>query len=330
MKDKRRKEFFSESKCLRACDYLYSNLIVCSDCTIHSASIMMSDQNIFQLNPQPTESYISLQRVEGDEWSFEFTRIGENEFQTLGDITEAYKLGIVDDALQAAQALVETYPEFLDARYVLLNLLLNKEEHERAFEFLLESMSLAMQCIPPEFQFNVDTIPYYYEDNQAFLMMQAHCGGLMVEAGMIEEAIEFLKMHLSINPDDDLGTRTTLLNAYFLKGAPEKILELAGDFPDEDLWAMLYGVSLAQFQLGKKEAAEKNFRRAVKMFPLAAAELIKRGHPETIIPVDILNEPSDADLALDYWYQFGTFWESTPGAIAWVQQMLGKQKLRLK
>lgn len=82
--------------------------MVCSDCTAHYASIRMSGNNIFHRNPQPTESYTSLQGVEEDEWSFELRRIDEDAFELLGGIIEMFERGLPMRLVIVGQTVVRT------------------------------------------------------------------------------------------------------------------------------------------------------------------------------------------------------------------------------
>jgi len=89
---------------------------------------------------------------------------------------------------------------------------------------------------------------------------------------------------------------------------------------------LVYGRPLALFQLNRMTEAAKAFRRAKKVYPLIAAELIKETHVRPQGWQEDRITLGGADQAYAYWKEFGKFWRKTTGAIAFVAKIVSEMR----
>ncbi|PKK91167.1 MAG: hypothetical protein CVV64_05200 [Candidatus Wallbacteria bacterium HGW-Wallbacteria-1] len=96
-------------------------------------------------------------------------------------------------------------------------------------------------------------------------------GWLQLQVGQLDEAIISFSRALQIEPELSLAQNNMGL-AYYLKGNPEKAYEcyekvvIGNQSPDTVAYA-LNNMALLDFKVHKMDAAEKNFRMALKKYP---------------------------------------------------------------
>ena len=127
---------------------------------------------------------------------------------------------------------------------------------------------------------------------------------------------------MSWNPDDNQGIRVLAIDCYFQLEQPEQVLEICDLFPEDGLAEVLYGRSLALYQVGEFERARDAMALAIENVPLVAHELIKSSHRKPRgMRMDrvALWSPEQAYL---YWKEQGRYWKKTAGALHLVRQVL--------
>ncbi|MCY3989168.1 MAG: SEC-C domain-containing protein [Gammaproteobacteria bacterium] len=72
---------------------------------------------------------------------------------------------------------------------------------------------------------------------------------------------------LALNPNDNHGVRTSLMNLYLRTGENEAALALASRYENDMFAELRYGLVLALFRTGRKSAASAAARRAVEDLP---------------------------------------------------------------
>lgn len=141
--------------------------------------------------------------------------------------------------------------------------------------------------------------------------------GLETRAGDESRAAAHAQRLLELNPEDNHGMRTIVINALLKAGHDEGALGVCARFPDDLFPEVAYGRALALFRLKRLEEATVALRQAIMELPKVPRYLL----------ADKIRKPKLHDLGVmprgddQAWYyredMRGT-WQQTPQAIAWL------------
>ena len=135
--------------------------------------------------------------------------------------------------------------------------------------------------------------------------------------GEAEGAIYTAELLLRLNPDDNHGIRTVLIDARLQDGDDEGALELCDRYPDDFLVAIVFGAALALFRLGRRDEAEQRLRQNLRQ-PSKIPSYLQRDRvpqPEFSPHGITLGGNDEAWL---YRREMRATWKATPGAIPWL------------
>ena len=90
---------------------------------------------------------------------------------------------------------------------------------------------------------------------------------LAMERGDLEQARTHAELLLALNPGDNHGMRTSLMNIYLRAGQDEAAVELASRYEDDMFAELPYGRVLALVRMGRMDAASEAARLAVNRLP---------------------------------------------------------------
>ena len=138
----------------------------------------------------------------------------------------------------------------------------------------------------------------------------------------MERALIMFENIIALNPGDNQGVRSLIVDCYFRLKRPLDVLRTCDLYPGDGMEGLVYGRTLALFQLDRMVEAERELRDAASYLPLIAKELAKKRHPrpEELYPGYVTH--GGADQAYSYWEDYGPFWKATPGALEWVRSFL--------
>jgi tetratricopeptide (TPR) repeat protein len=262
-----------------------------------------------------------VQQIARHQWLFNLPRITEevhDRFDEAIDWMEA-------DPRRAAlifSELVREYPEHIDAEHHLALALSEMGRKKAAFEVWEASIKLALQFFPPQFSMDRDRLEWGFLENRPFLRLYHSYGLALMEQGRVEDALEVFENILGLNPNDNQGVRALAVGCHFELNAPEGVLSVCRQYPNDGLEQLMFGRALALFQLGKLDEAGKALDQALQTYPLIGAELLKKQHPR---PPDgggryvTMGSPGQAYL---YWREQGSFWRRTKGATAFLRERM--------
>ena len=124
-----------------------------------------------------------------------------------------------DKALEIYLDLIDSCPEYLPALNNIGALLRIHSEPIVALPFLHNAVAIGLACVPDNFVFGNDRIPWRWEDNRAFLKAYENLGGCYLDlgSGHVDKALDIFHQLLTLNPDD-YGVSDLVLKLQSLLG----------------------------------------------------------------------------------------------------------------
>lgn len=152
-------------------------------------------------------------------------------------------------------------------------------------------------------------------------LYRAHA--LAMALGEIDRARAHAELLLALNPGDNHGARTGLMNLLLRLGDDEAALDLAAQFPDDRLAEIPYGRVLALVRLGREREARAAARAAVGMLPEVRRYLIRDRAKQPKIEAYGF-QVGGKDQAWLYREEMRELWLACPEALALVRKAAGK------
>lgn len=124
---------------------------------------------------------------------------------------------------------------------------------------------------------------------------------------------------LSLNPDDNHGLRTMIINAHLRRGDNDSALSLAEQYPEDLNPDISYGRALALYRMERYKEAEDALADAITDLPKIPRFLsAKRIRKPKLDPYGVVL--GGDDQAWLYREEMRDVWSSTPGALAWLKR----------
>lgn len=269
---------------------------------------------------------LALEQVGEHEWRFLYPRLDEAAaYDALDAAVEMMDAGEYREAILPLRKLVKQFPEFIDARHHLAICL---REWDLAVELVASrewhlAVDTGLGALPPKFVIGRDLLEWGWTENRPFLRAYNGLAFDALRRGETGEALAIWQDLLDLNPNDNQGIRSAIVNGFFARRRPAEALAVCDCYPDDAMPALLYGRVLALLMLDRVDEAAEHLAEAARFAPRVARELTKKNHPA---PRDL--DPryvtmGGSDEAYYYWRDSGEFWKRTPGALAFVRETLG-------
>ena len=155
--------------------------------------------------------------------------------------------------------------------------------------------------------------------NRPGLRCLARAQSLAMERDDIERARTHAELLLALNPGDNHGMRTSLMNIYLRTGQNEAAAELASRYEDDMFAELPYGRVLALVRMGRMDAASEAARRAVNALPEVRRYLMrKRARKPRIDPHGVV--PGSKEQAWIYRNEMRKVWVNESEAMALIRR----------
>lgn len=162
-------------------------------------------------------------------------------------------------------------------------------------------------------------LQWIHADNRPGLRCLARAQSLALDRGDIERAVAHGELLLTLNPHDNHGIRTSLMNTYLRTGRNEAAVALASRYENDMFAELPYGRVLALVRMGRRDAASEAAQRAVDMLPEVRRYLMReRAHQPRIDPYGIaLGSKEQAWIYRD---DMRDVWVGEPEAMALIRR----------
>jgi tetratricopeptide (TPR) repeat protein len=276
---------------------------------------------------QPPRDLPDPRALEGALRQFVRAQRGEPEPDTpLGRaqqvLLDAYQEPDEQRRVRLAQEALAVCPDCADAYVLLAEHAASRKEALRLYE---QGLAAGERALGPEpfrtgvghFWGVLETRPY----------MRARLGlaHSLWTAGRRDEAVRHLGDMLRLNPNDDQGVRYTLAGFLLFLDRDDDLDRLLRQYADEGSAAWAYTTALLAFRRqGDTPEARRLLQEANKSNRHVPAYLLGDKFPPSRPPGSY--SPGDESEALNYLGGFLVGWKSTPGAVAWLRESMGKKK----
>lgn len=277
------------------------------------------DSELGGQNPHALDTPGELLRLE-EHWYAVFPSLGDEEG------VDPLQPGVAEPWL----AFLRAHPEAADSLEILGNLLALLLGEGLDKQTWLAARSLAPilnrgKAIIEASLATVDegaSLPGLFVENRTALNLLVERIGELQGQDLIEE----LNWLLRLDPNDNYGLRSLLMNLLLQIGDDTEALALAARYSDDASPEILYGRALALHRLKDREAARQAMDLALNVLPTVAAFLTgrRRAKPKQDHPgFHILGSDSEAYA---YAAQMRSVWQDSPGALDLVRRRVRARK----
>jgi hypothetical protein len=164
-------------------------------------------------------------------------------------------------------------------------------------------------------------IPAELEENTPlFNLLFAHAATLAHTDPTSDEALALTKLMLELDPDDAINARALLADLHISRGEDEEMLKLAQQFPHDEQLPIRMGEALANYRLGNKETAQRQWQATLKRHPVLKRYLINSQvkTPDLFAFAD--EEAQEEAAAWVYRMKMRDHWLAQRGALTWLKK----------
>lgn len=271
-------------------------------------------------------SQLILEKVDKQQYRFQYPSYVYDLDDLMFDAIDLLESENYAEAKDILHSIIDAFPEHIDARYHLAICLQEQGELRVAFAFLKKAVEIGINCLPKELSLNEIVLDWGWLENRPFLRAYEALGIEYYDKEDLSEAIKIFDNLLNLNPSDNQGVRALTIKCYFDLKQPAEVLKICDRYPGDALADTYYGRLLAQIQLENGNKIETNLQKAIKFLPMIAEELVKPYHSEFDELVDEFDD--EKAEAMEYWEDYGSYWENTDGAIDYIKKGLLKYRVR--
>jgi tetratricopeptide (TPR) repeat protein len=227
---------------------------------------------------------------------------------------------------EAWMAILHDHPEAFDSLDIIDDLATALMQHDQSdtqwldvtllMPLLLRAASIIDHALT---DFASPRIVWGFTENRPALRSLARLAALHLRAGEAADATAWARRLLALNPNDNHGFRSVVVNQLLVDGDYTGVLELAGKYPNDVQVEVPYGRVLAHYCLQCLEEAQDALYAAMEDFPKVVHYLTaKRVRAPKLSPVGV--QYGGDDQAWLYREAMRDLWLETPGAIDWLKR----------
>jgi len=158
-----------------------------------------------------------------------------------------------------------------------------------------------------------------FAENRPALRSLSRLVNFYFRSGDAANAMTWAERLLALNPHDNHGLRSLVVNQLLFDGDDAGVLEIAGNYPRDSQAEIPYGKVLALYRLQNLEEAQEALHMAMEYLPKIPRYLTtKRVRTPKLDPMGV--QYGGDDQAWLYRDVMRDVWLETPGAIEWLKQ----------
>jgi tetratricopeptide (TPR) repeat protein len=163
------------------------------------------------------------------------------------------------------------------------------------------------------------TLPWLFTENRPALRLIFRLTHVLEAKGEDDESLAIKERLMALNPNDNHGLRSEVMNARLRAGRDEAALTLAARYPDDILPEIAYGRVLALFRLGRLDEAASALRdcgeRKSKVLDYLVRARVRKPklHPDRVTL-------GGEDEAWFYREAMREVWLAVPGLMDWLKR----------
>ncbi len=164
-------------------------------------------------------------------------------------------------------------------------------------------------------------VPWGFLENRPALRVLGFLGQTMAGDDP-QTPLELMEWLLRLNPQDNQGIRSDLINGYLHLHRDQDAITLCQHYPEDIDVNICYGHALALFRLGQQQPASTHLKLAIDQSPRVAKAILRKSmkQPKGMEPGYFTL--GGEDEAWYYHQEARNLWLDTPGAMAWIKKSL--------
>ena len=164
------------------------------------------------------------------------------------------------------------------------------------------------------------TLPWMIPENRPALRLLAHqilvCEHILDDKS---EAVRLSERYLQINPTDNHGYRTALVNKFLREGRNQQAAAICANYPQDMMAETRYGHVLALYRLGDLAGAALRLSSATDHLPLVKDYLLRKRAAKPKLNRHSISI-GGKDQAWIYREEMRDCWVATAGCLEWLQK----------
>ncbi len=168
-------------------------------------------------------------------------------------------------------------------------------------------------------------LPWRFAPNRPAIRSLVRLAYLELDRGNDASAVELAHRVLALNPDDNHGLRTLVINSLLRNANASAALALARRYPRDINPDIAFGEVLALYRLGRKGDALLAFEDAIRRFPKVPRYLTAARVRKPKIDAHGVQIGGD-DQAWIYREEMRDVWEATPGMLDWLKKAASRHR----
>lgn len=144
---------------------------------------------------KPKLEFLKIEKQAPHDWALNYPEQWEFLGHKFDKAEAALENGDRDEAKLVCAEILGMCPEYLPA-INRLGLLLREEGHiDGAIQMFQSAVGMGLATLPDDFEIGTDRMPWYWEDNRAFLLAGEH-----LAISYLMKALDSLELSLNLNP----------------------------------------------------------------------------------------------------------------------------------
>ena len=226
--------------------------------------------------------------------------------------------------------MLEKHPELAGSIVVIDDLIMSIHQLDgpnpmQTFQPLLMLAMLQVKSLIP--QQPEQPLIWDFMENRPALRIIGFLADTMEMVDDEKTALEMREWLLRLNPNDNQGMRSEVVNAYLRLGRNDDVVALCAHYPEDMLVDVTYGHALALFRLGERQRADLQLQLAKEHLPKVAPAITREKMKAPKNRFDRFVTLGSDGEAWEYRQSARELWLNTPGAMAWLKQH-GKKKAK--
>jgi len=163
-------------------------------------------------------------------------------------------------------------------------------------------------------------LEWAFVENRPALRMLGFLIDNMIQMDDYQTALEMMEWSLRLNPNDNQGFRSGVVNAYLRLNRDDDVIALCAHYPEDYDVGICFGRALALFRQGKRQQADLHLKSAIGKFPKVPNAITRK----------TMKQPNNLESGLvtcggddEAWYyrqDARELWLNTAGAITWMKE----------
>ncbi|MEQ1530105.1 MAG: hypothetical protein ABL925_12375, partial [Methylococcales bacterium] len=175
--------------------------------------------------------------------------------ESLDNAIDCFEAGNIDEAEEILRKVLLVCPYYIDAFHHLALVFSESGLELESYLCSREAARLGLEAIPSPFSWSTSRMLWGHLENRPFMRAYHSLGLSILDNQGAASAIEIFARLVSVNPNDNLGCRYSLMQSYLDLKEWQAALNLSQQYNSDTGPDIVYSKVIALFQLAQDEEA---------------------------------------------------------------------------